>query len=69
MLIDCRCPRCNRPVRGREEVAIVKSKTEHQKVKECPACKVGINLIPNNDPIDRTIEEYYYESVKTGTSL
>lgn len=45
MLIDCRCPFCDSIVRGREEVSIVKSSAEHEKVTKCPRCKKGIKLV------------------------
>ncbi len=60
LMIDCRCPKCNRIVRGREEVSLVKSKREYQKVHQCPKCRSAVRLILNNEPISPKTEEYYY---------
>lgn len=65
MLIDCRCPKCNKIVRGREEVSIVKSKAEHEKITSCPRCNAEITLVENKDPtITRMGSEAYYFDVK-----
>lgn len=46
MIIDARCPKCNRPVRGRDECPIVKSEKDYAKVEQCPHCKTPIQLKP-----------------------
>jgi hypothetical protein len=45
IMLDRRCPRCDAPVRGREEVVLLVSlAAEDKEVKECPHCKTPIRL-------------------------
>lgn len=67
MFIDCRCPRCDKTVVGRQDVAIVKAKTAPKKyrtVDMCPCCKSKIALV--HVPIgskEFDLVSYYYGSV------
>jgi len=44
-MVDRRCPSCNRPVRGREDVVHVEKLAADRKVSECPHCKLLLRFV------------------------
>lgn len=59
MIVDRRCPACDRPVRGREAVVSVKGLAADRKVRNCPRCSLEIRL--GDEPDD--LGAYSFESV------
>ena len=47
-MIDLRCPSCNRPVKGREEVV---HRKQLPKVTECPHCKTPVIVERHEDDL------------------
>jgi hypothetical protein len=60
IMVDCRCPKCDRIVKGRQEVSIVKSVAAHKKIVKCPKCDLDIKLVEDTDDIGVC---WFYESV------
>lgn len=46
MILDTRCPRCNQPVQGRQEVIITAAA---RKAVTCPKCKTKLTLQAADD--------------------
>ena len=44
IMIDRRCPKCNRPVKGKQEVARVSCTSGDSRTWSCPHCKTPIRL-------------------------
>lgn len=61
MMIDLRCPACNVPVKGREDVVHRSSWPTIPAV--CPNCKTGISLVESETPVDSDEPEYYLADV------
>ncbi len=71
LMIDRRCPCCNRPVVGREEVVWVKALTTDRKVVKCPhpTCGVAVKVYEYKPPtygaLVVTHREFGYATVPT----
>ena len=66
VLIDLRCPYCNRPVPGKahdSEVIIRETTHAYSPLVKCAKCKYGVRLtrLPESEQIGET-PEYYYAS-------
>jgi hypothetical protein len=58
-LIDYRCPVCDNPLRGREEV--VHSSTPPPKRLKCPTCGTRVTSAFDDAPANAAEPDYYYE--------
>ena len=62
IIIDYRCPKCDRPVSGKESVAIRKTfPTRPAKVCPNPECKTPLNFVK----VPHQLQDAYFE-VKRG---
>jgi uncharacterized Zn finger protein (UPF0148 family) len=60
-MLDRRCPACNRPVRGKQEVVTLKALTPaDKKIAGCPHCKTPIRL--SGEVCD--LGGHFYETAK-----
>jgi len=60
VIIDARCPQCDNPVRGREEVTIVKSERAYRAVTACPKCKLAVKLAAEPNP-EAELCDFYFD--------
>lgn len=63
MLVDYRCPVCNQPVQGKEDVAI--RKTEPAEKLTCQNCKTECGRVLDDEPAVHVghppVKSYYYD--------
>lgn len=68
-MIDLRCPRCNRPLYGREDVVWALGETEAQRyggVTVCPnpECKTGVKLVRTSKAQGALVKNQYHYTTK-----
>ncbi len=56
LVIDFRCPRCNQPVIGKEDVGIRRKMPVA--MDKCPKCKASIKLVKSGR---REVIDYHWE--------
>jgi transcription elongation factor Elf1 len=61
MLVDTRCPFCDRVMMGKEAVVIAKRKPKG--VKNCPHCGGKVLLVENEDPKDAADPDFWYDAM------
>ena len=58
IMLDLRCPCCDRVLRGRKDIIFIAEVAEYKAVSVCPRCKSAVKLVE-----DTTELAYYYDSL------